>query len=139
MTLDDTMRALALALRDTLDETSSDALEKDPEEAYEDLVCRFVLKLSRRNLTICPAVDAKYGKAAMRIFEIFTGWFDGRPERHYITGVDRSGKFEIIVREAGATTAYFRGETIQDAYAQAAQTISFNGGSIDEEKAQAQS
>jgi hypothetical protein len=129
----DIIRKLALELRGALDDTPSDAT-LDPEEVYQDLACRLVLRLSRQNLTIMPGTDATMSAAAVRIFDIFTEWLKGHPERHFVTGKNPSGKFEVIVRERGETKAFFQGESIQDAYGQATQVISFNGGSIDEEQ-----
>jgi len=131
------MNELAHALKEVIGETDEGYLEQEPEDAYTDLAARLVFRLSKGSLTVAPVVPAETarreeiertrGAAAARIFGILTEWMLGHPERHCISGVDRSGKFEVIVRTGGETRAYFQGVTVQDAYAQAAQTISFEG------------
>jgi len=147
MTPNDMIKELAHALKEVIGDSDEGYLEQEPEDAYVDLAARLVFRLSKGALTISPVVPAEttrreeikrnHGEAATRIFGIFTEWMLGHPERHFISGTDRSGKFEVIVRAGSETRAYFQGATIQDAYAQAAQTISFEG-VTDGEKEQAQ-
>lgn len=126
------VQELAAGLRDVIREAPVAYLESDPENAFKDLACRFVFRL-RETLAIVPAdqcgpnVEAE---AALRIFNILTTWMRAAPGRIYTTGFNSSGKFEIVVKEADKTRAYFQGGSIQDAYAQAAQTINFNGGTL---------
>lgn len=144
MTPDETMNLITAALRDAIwDTPDASHLEDSPEDVYRDLAARLVLRLSKDRLTVVPVVPSDVarreeiaradGEAAMRVLDIFTGWLTGHPERHFVTGVDRSGKFEIIARTGGQTAGYFRGESVRDAYAQAAQTISMNGGALDDD------
>ena len=137
VTPNDMIKELAHALKEVIGETDEGYLEQEPEDAYTDLAARLVFRLSKGALTVAPVVPAEtarreaifraQGAAAARIFGIFTEWMVGRPERHCISGFDRSGKFEVVMRTGGETRAYFQGVTIQDAYAQAAQTITFQG------------
>jgi len=74
-------------------------------------------------------------EAAQRIFDIFTRWMLANPRCYYTTGINWStGKFEMeVFRDRflyGKSFAHFQGETIQDCYAQAAQTIEFKGGNL---------
>jgi hypothetical protein len=133
MNIDDMMSEIAVSLRDVINETP-EKVDEAPEEFYNDLACRLVLKLARHRLTIVPALSASTGDAAVRILDIFNGWLKDHPERHYITRFDTSGKFEIVLRVDGQVKGFLQGDAIQDAYGQAAQVISFNGGSIDEEQ-----
>jgi hypothetical protein len=120
---DDTIRELAEALRDVLNDLPEPATTEDPQAVFEDLASRFILRLSRGNLTVAP----KHHEAASRIFDIFTGWLRLHPNCHYTVRFAPSGKFELGLHTyRGVTTV--RGEEVQDAHAQAAQTIQFNGG-----------
>lgn len=137
MTPDEMMRVLAECVRDAIWDTPSEGLEDAPEEVYTDLACRLILRLSRQNLTLVTVdraetdrIESEIARGAKRILGIFTRWLTAHPERHFVTGVDQSGKFEIILRSSGQTCGYFQGESAQDAYGQAAQTIEFNGGSL---------
>lgn len=134
--LDDQIRELAAGLRDVIRETDESYLEKSPEEAYEDLAARLVLRLSKSLTiqsvaqTIVTRTRLEQAEAAQRILDIFTRWMHEHPECHYVTGLGSKGQFELTVRSSGETKAYFQGGSIQDAYAQAAQTINFNGGTL---------
>lgn len=131
MTLDKMTCELAAYLRDAIEETDLAYLETDPQDAFQDLACRLIFRL-RATLTVVPAVNrAKQAEAAAaaRIFDIFTRWLRADPERSYDTRISASGKFQLIVR-AGNDTKLFFGGSVQDAYAQAAQTIDFNGGTL---------
>lgn len=127
-TVDNTMRDIALALRDVIQDTPD---EGDPEEAYHDLACRLVLKLARNDLTIVPAIRHQQTEAAWRCLDIFTRLLQANPECSYITSVEPEGKFEIYASTDGKTPSmYCQGASVQDAYAQAAQAIAFNGGTL---------
>jgi hypothetical protein len=64
-------------------------------------------------------------EAASRIFDILTKWMRLKPGRSYLTRISDSGKFQIVVKTPKGTQLFF-GDDLQDAYAQAAQTVSFN-------------
>lgn len=68
-------------------------------------------------------------EAATRIFDILTRWMKTHPGCSYDTRMSATGKFQVVVKEPEGTTLFF-GESIQDAYAQAAQAISFNEGAL---------
>jgi hypothetical protein len=143
VTPDILIRELATELQDAIRNLDESHLRENPEEEFVDLAARLVLKLKRKAITIVPAptaaeqMESTRGAAAQRIFGIFTDWLYGRPGRHFITRFDSSGRFEIVMREDGAVKAFFLGESVQDAYAQAAQTISFEG-ECDEEQPSSQ-
>jgi hypothetical protein len=118
---------LAAALRDTIDETDSAHIDQDPEEAFVDLACRLILRL-RGKLTVVPSLTSDAGAAA-RIFRIFTGWMRAHPRCSYDTRISASGKFQIVVKTPTGTHLFF-GETVQDAYAQAAQAVLFSEGTL---------
>jgi len=131
------IRELAHALKDVLRETDEGYLEREPEDAYVDLAARLIFRLSS-TLTIVPYREARRaeiartrGASAARIFDIFTAWLHKCPECSYTTERGVSGKYELVVRTPGKTHAFFQGESVQDVYAQAAQTIEFNEGRIE--------
>jgi len=134
--LDNQIRELAAGLRDVIAETDEGYLERSPAEAVEDMAARLLLRLSKSLTVLSLAqaaalrIRAERAEAAERILVILTGWLDGHPERHCITGFDPDGKFYIIMRESGTTRAFFQGVSVQDAYGQAAQTIGINGGEL---------
>jgi len=140
MSPDTLIRELATELQDVIRNLDETHLRANPEEEFVDLAARLVLKLQRKAITIAAVpsaaeqMESTRGSAAQRIFDIFTGWLQGHPERHFITRFDSSGKFEIVMRETGEVKAFFQGGTVQDAYAQAAQTISFEGESDGKEE-----
>lgn len=142
ITADAMMRDLAEGLRDVINEVPVADLEKDPEAAFLDMACRLVFQV-RAKVTVMPTrevtrANARVGQAeaAQRIFDIFTRWMLEHPECFYETQIGSSGKFEITVLAPpnpgalGEVKAFFTGETIQDCYAQAAQTIEFGGGHL---------
>lgn len=122
------MRDLAASLRDSITETDKSALEKDPEEAFIDLACRFVLALQNRGLTVVALptredqMQLQFDKAAGRMLGIFTEWMRKNPGASYDTRMSVSGKFQIILRTPEGTKVSFGGD-VQDAYGQAAQAI----------------
>jgi hypothetical protein len=131
MSLDDMTRELAAGLCDVIQETDSAYLKKDPEDAFVDLACRLVFRL-RTTLTIVPALTPKervrigQAEAATRVFNIFTHWMLFHPAGSIATKISSSGKFQVVVKTPQETRLFF-GETVQDAYAQATQTICLEG------------
>jgi len=80
-------------------------------------------------------IQIEQGEAARRTFEILTAWALDNPD--YALALDVSpetGKLQIefIRRPNAVPRARFQGETFQDACAQAAQTIQFDGVSTKE-------
>jgi hypothetical protein len=65
--------------------------------------------------------------AGTRILALFTDWLGARPDCACVTRIDSSGRFELIVQRSGQPIARFRGGSIQDAYAQAAQVLALDG------------
>lgn len=130
MSLSDMTGELASGLRDTIQETDIAFLKREPEEAFIDLACRLIFRL-RASLTVVPApspeerVRAAQSEAATRVFNIFTHWMLKHPGCSFATRISPSGKFQVVVKTPNETRLFF-GETVQDAYAQAAQTLSFD-------------
>lgn len=131
MTPDAMIREIAAELGSVLRGLDEGHLRESPEDELVDLAARLVLKLNRKAITVTPIpsraerIRRGEGEAAQRIFEILTAWMNKHPECSFVTEKGLSGKFGIVVRTPGATQAFFQGESIQDAYAQAAQAISF--------------
>lgn len=73
---------------------------------------------------------AKRGQeeAAWRTLDILTQWLREHPRCSCVTTV-YCGKFKLTMLTE-TKKIVFQGESIQDVYAQAAQTISFNGGTL---------
>lgn len=128
-TLDATTRDLAATLRDLIQEADESYIKADPEDAFVDLAARLVLRLSRKQLTVVPAAQAAQNAAAKRIFDIFSTWLQMQPDRTYVTRLDK-GRFEVLTVSPNGVQAFFQGADVQDAYAQMAQVLSFNGGSL---------
>lgn len=125
------MRELADQLRDVIQETDDVYIEKEPEDAFLDLAARLVLRLSRQQIEVVPALQHAHGTASKRIFDIFTTWLQMQPDRSYVTRIDeKSGNFEVLTVSPNGLQAFFQGTDVQDAYAQMAQVISFNGGEL---------
>jgi hypothetical protein len=80
-------------------------------------------------MTLAELARLAKGDAAMRIFDILTHWLHEHPECSYSTGIGPSGAVVVSFIHKGQKTL-FRGASIQDAYAQAAQAIDFNGGEL---------
>jgi hypothetical protein len=129
--LNNVVHEIASALHTTIRETDESYLKKEPEDAYIDLANRLVLELAKSGLMISTPdhrIRNLQDAAATKIFDILTVWMRAHPEGNYVTRFDfDTGKFEIIVRDQRETRAYFQGTSIQDAYAQAAQTIALEG------------
>lgn len=131
--LDTVTQDIAASLRDAISSTDVVALERKPEEEFIDFACRLVLGLQRRGLTVVSIptredqIQIAQDKAASRILEILTAWMRKNPGCSFDTRKSVSGKFQIVVKTLKSTELFF-GESLQDAYAQAAQTIEFNGG-----------
>jgi hypothetical protein len=87
-------------------------------------------------------IETAFARSAARIFDILTRWLSDHPKASLDTRRSLDGRVQLTIRDAhmihvGGTMIYssndlasFQGETLQDAYAQAAMTIEFNGGSL---------
>lgn len=130
MSLNDMTSELSAGLRDVIQETDIAFLKREPEEAFIDLACRLIFRL-RATLTIVPVpgpeerIRIAHTEAATRIFNIFTHWMLKNPGCSFATRISPTGKFQVVVKTPKETRLFF-GETVQDAYAQAAQTIGFD-------------
>ena len=128
--LNDKMRELAAGLKDVIEGTDEKALREDPEGTFVDLAFRLILRLQSTALTIAVAptrahqLKLDHDAASARILDIFTQWMV-KHHGSYETRVSPTGKFQIVVKTPNSTRLFF-GETVQDAYAQAAQTLSFD-------------
>jgi len=135
VSLDSSTRDISASLRAAIAATDAAALENDPEEEFIDFACRLVLQLQKRGLTIVSLptreeqIQIAQDKAASRILTILTNWMKANPGCSFDTRKSPSGKFQIVVKTPKSTELFF-GESIQDAFAQAAQTINFNGGEL---------
>jgi hypothetical protein len=124
LSYDGTVHALAEALRNTIRGASEGYLEEDPENAFIDMACQFVLELSRRALAILP-IDRREGpEAAERTLLILTDWLRRHPDCTYSTRIDCSKSLPFQLEITGLPqTATFQGLSAQDMYAQAAQAM----------------
>ena len=129
MNLNDMMTEISAGLRDVIRETPEVYLKEDPEDAYADLAARLIFRLSEK-LTIGPVEVAKdvtiermMADSAQRIFDVLTNWMLAGTRRSFTGEVNHSGKFEIVLRDAGTLRGYFQGGAVQDALAQATQTL----------------
>ncbi len=135
VSLDSSTRDISASLRDAIAATDAAALEKDPEEEFIDFACRLVLQLQKRGLTIVSLptreeqIQIAQDKAASRILTILTNWMRANPGCSFDSRISASGKFQIVLKTNPGVQLFF-GESIQDAYAQAAQTINFNSGEL---------
>ncbi len=74
-------------------------------------------------------IAAESAQAAFRIFMILDRWMREHAESFYLTRATTGGiEIALMTPEAGAQ--FFYGESLQVAYAQAAQVIEFNGGAL---------
>jgi hypothetical protein len=134
MSLDNMVRELAAGLKDTIEATDSSYIERDPEDAFIDLANRFIFRL-RDKITIMPwpsreeMIRRSNEEAASRVCSILTEWMRKNGDCSYTTRISLTGKFQISVKTPGMTHTFF-GETVQDAYAQFAQAVAFNGGTL---------
>lgn len=119
MNLPDLTQELAAALRDVIQDTDDSCAESDPETTYEDLAARLILRLSNRLLTVAPV----HHTAAARILDIFTGWMKRMHGGRVEIEASESKGFRVLLDAQGWSRRCFYGESAQDAYAQAAQTI----------------
>jgi hypothetical protein len=127
---DTMMRDLSEALHDVLRETDDSYIEKDPEDAFVDLAARLVHRLSGR-IALVPVPHQAKTEAAKRIFDVFTTWMQMQPDRAYVTRLNEtSGKFEVTTLSPNGVQAFFQGSDTQDACAQMAQVLLFNGGTL---------
>lgn len=138
---------LAHALHDVIVESDETYLKANPEEAFVDLACRLIFHMKK--ITVVPAktprelretemrqIDAE---ATDRIFKALDEWLRARPPgvRTLETATNGAGKTEISLSEVKTINwkhpitgeheievkGFFQGESVRDAYAQAAQTI----------------
>jgi hypothetical protein len=130
-TLDETTQALAAVLRDLIREADDSYIKENPEDAFVDLAAKLILRLSRKQLTVASASQHAGTEAAKRIFDVFTTWLQMQPDRAYVTRLNEtSGKFEVTTLSPNGVQAFFQGGDVQDAYAQMAQVLLFNGGKL---------
>jgi len=131
MTINDTIKAVATALLDTIRDTSEGAMTEPSEEVYTDLACRLVLRLARQGVTILPAakvIQPEQQAAAQRTLDALTGWLRDNPTCIYVTELGASGRVEVTFLDRDdEVRAFLSGGTVQDAYAQAAQVIVVGG------------
>jgi len=127
--LNETTQALAAVLCELIREADDSYIKDDPEDAFVDLAAKLVLRLSQRQLTVVPAIQAAQADAAKRIFNIFSTWLQMQPDRSFVTRIDKD-KFEVLTVSPNGIQAYFQGADVQDAYAQMAQVIHFGGGTL---------
>src|SRR5574337_742638 len=124
------MRDLAATLRDLIREADDTYIKEDPEDAFVDLAAKLISRLSQRQLTFVPVLRGAQNEAARKIFDIFSTWLQMQPDRVYVTRLNEaSGKFEVTTISPNGVQAFFQGCDVQDAYAQMAQVLLFNGGS----------
>jgi hypothetical protein len=143
MTSEDVIHELAEALRDTINEIDELYVRANPESAYLDLACKLIFRM--KTVTIVPVraqvesreaeIRQAEGEGAVRIFEALDRWLRAREAgvRSIEMGVNAEGKREIKMFEASLSNdgyevkGFFQGESLQDACAQAAQVVLFNG------------
>jgi len=136
MNIDDTMGAVAAALRDAIHDTPDDCTKVPPEDVHHDLAVRFLLRLARQGATILPIAKAaplvaQRDEAARRTFATLTDWLRAHPECSYVTEIDRTGRVEVTFLGADdEIRGYFSGVDAQDAHAQAAQALILDGGAL---------
>lgn len=128
--LDDTTRTLAAVLCELIQEADESYIKDEPEDAFTDLAAKLVLRLSRNQLTVAPSARVSRDEAARRIFDIFSTWLQMQPDRAYVTRLNEEGKIEVTTLSPNGVQAFFKGGDVQDAYAQMAQVLLFNGGAI---------
>jgi hypothetical protein len=130
MSLEDMVSELAAGVRFAIEGTDERYLKEDPEGAFTDLACRLIRRLGSK-LTIVPVpsreeqIRTAQAAAATRIFDIFTRRMLDRPGCSIDTRMSATGTFQVVVKTPSGTKLHF-GESLQDAYAQAAQTLSFD-------------
>ncbi len=131
MTPNEIVPLLSVALRNVLRDTH-DTIDPatTPDDVFEDLAFRLVLRLIKSGLTVSPTRPEELfkhaqGEAARRIFSILTVWLAEHPkDRALITNSSPSGKFYASLTDSNTTCGFFTGVSVQDALAQAAQTVS---------------
>ena len=138
MSPDTLIKELATELGNVMRTLDEAHLRQNYEEELIDVAARLVLKLKSRNITIAPVttraekIERDCEKAAARIFDIFGGWMQTHPTYCVVIDKDTTGKPGVALRSGMTPLAFFQGETVQDACAQAAQTILFNEGEKDD-------
>ena len=138
MTPNTLIKELATELGTVIKNIDEAHLRENAEEELVDMAARLVLALKKKAITITPVssreaeIAESYGAAAVRIFDVFTGWL--RTHSTFCVALDTSttGKFGVALRSGMTPLAFFQGETVQDACAQAAQTIEMNEGEHNE-------
>lgn len=113
-------------------EVHGDELFDNPSRMQDVAMCAVSnLEEPFRTQVITAMTDRAHADAAVRIFDTLTQWLKADPHGSYFTRMNGSGRVELVLNEIGrGVTAEraahtFYGETIQDAYAQAAQAIQF--------------
>lgn len=80
--------------------------------------------------TVATVSEHRQGRseAAGRTFEVLTAWLQAHPHCTLTTYVEPRSKRVHLRLTTLQQTHTFKGDDLQDAYAQAAQTIVFSGG-----------
>ena len=143
MTPDDMIGELASELQYVFRNLDEGYLHEHPEDAFINLAARLVLRLKKTTFVPVPSratmLQRAEGEAALRIFDILTVWLRKHPKMRCVTCFTPEGKFEFMALDTvdgvmpyprTQTFAFFQGESVQDAYAQAAQTIEMNEGAL---------
>lgn len=129
VTLEDMTQELAAALRDVITETP-DKLEDAPDEVHRDLAVRFIHRIAGKLVILPPehelVIERAKRDSAVRVLEFFEVWLSSTEKPRSIL-IERGygQKFEACMREAEKTYAFFGGESVHDACAQAATAMSF--------------
>jgi hypothetical protein len=139
MSLEQQVSVLAEALCAVIAETPDEDFKNDPKEVYVDLACRLVIRLAGK-LTIVPAGELKQtcdaDAAAARSLKIIDEWLKTKQRRQAHIETEIDGTIGLRLFDAAAFdynplytdyrpffTYYHRGESLQDAFGQAATTI----------------
>lgn len=151
MTPQDVINELARALRTVIVETDEAHLRANPSEAYIDLACRLIFQM--KAITVVPVKTPEEARGAREdqirkadyealeyMFKTLDGWLRGRDPgiRTLETAANTVGRVEVTLSEvktlgeqAGPEVrGFFQGESVRDAYGQAAQTIVFGDGEL---------
>lgn len=121
-------RTLAAELALVMLETPDSAFDQDEEsaQAYINIAGKIIDRLVGKGVVVIDTQagedDTAEAHAARKTLEILTGWVIADPTRSLFTEYAGSGRFDLTLKEAGHTER-FRGESVQDVYAQAAQVI----------------
>lgn len=131
-------------------DTDQSRLTKDPQATFSDIALQVTNKLEKKGIgifdpypytldafqTACDTalkllaenavVNASEPCAAQRILDTFTRWMVNHPGAAYFVRTTAAGRFELVMNSTTKERT-FRGDTIQDAYAQAAQVLQLEG------------